>query len=112
MDWRSSVIKPRKIQSRIKHDILSRYIQVWGRIILYGLRSSARIGATTGRPFRTRFVYVDGFAGDGQYDGEDTDKFTGEPRSMIFGSPVIGIEALDSIRELTVAELPPDAVDV
>lgn len=65
-------LKPR---TRAKHEILRRYLQAWFPIM------DARVG---------KFVYIDGFAGPGEYKGD-------EP-----GSPLIALEAAAKhCREIT-----------
>lgn len=91
--------KPRTTQAQIKHRILDRYLAVWGRIILNGLgKSIARVRAS-GRRFDVHFVYVDCNAFSGRYPGELVDVVAGRPADTVYGSPVIGVQALDRLAE-------------
>jgi three-Cys-motif partner protein len=83
---------PRRIPTRVKHEILAEYIDTWGGIIIHGLRSRHKQWADMGKQFVTRFVYVDCFAAEGQY-GDSTEE------QIALGSPVIGIQALDKLRD-------------
>lgn len=92
-------IAPRKTQTRIKHEILESYLGSWGGIILNGLRRKASRKIRQGEQFRVRFVYVDCNAYCGRYDGELEDDVSGRDKKIVFGSPIIGIRALDSLRD-------------
>lgn len=81
----------RNTQTQVKHEILSRYLDTWGGIILHGLRNAKA-------QRKWHFVYVDCFSFIGKYDGDKDDIFrlnqNLEPR---YGSPIIGIRALDKL---------------
>lgn len=82
-------IEPRNTQTRVKHEILSRYLDTWGGIIVSGLRNA--------RPRPRHFVYVDCFSFIGRYSGEKEDEIQQREVKDVFGSPVIGINALDKL---------------
>lgn len=85
-------IKPRNTQTCVKHEILMRYLDTWGGIIVSGLKSAKR-------PRDWHFVYVDCFSYLGKYSGEKEDIIQGKiPEKPIYGSPIIGIKALDSLQ--------------
>jgi len=89
-------LKPRNTQTQVKHLILKKYLAAWGGIILHGLRN--KIARTRSNAFKIHFVYVDGFAFCGRYKG-DTSVFLEKPSSVIvFGSPIIGVRALDDLQ--------------
>src|SRR5690606_17583911 len=73
------------------HEILFEYVRKWGFIISTGLRKSFYDSQQRGHLFRPRFVYIDYFSFTGIYAPEN-----GEP---VYGSPIIGIRALDEIRQ-------------
>ncbi len=75
---------PRKIATRIKHEIIKEYLQAWGGIIVHGLRSYF-----SDPNFMTHFVYVDCFS--------FTSKYT-SGKSVAYGSAVIGIQELDKLQ--------------
>lgn len=91
--------KPRTTQAKIKHEILDRYLSVWGRIIVNGLREHIPKVQARGRPFELHFVYVDCNAFRGQYPGELEDFVAGRAMETVYGSPVIGVQALDRLAE-------------
>lgn len=82
-------LEPRNTQTRVKHEILSRYLDTWGGIIVSGLRNA--------RPRVRHFVYVDCFSFLGRYSGEKEDEIQQRESKGVFGSPVIGIAALDKL---------------
>ena len=91
----------RKPQSQAKHFILENYLQRWARIISYGLR---RIPASVQRKpsFKIHFVYVDGFGYCGRYAGDEASILLSEPqKDIVYGSPIIGVSALDRIKRYT-----------
>jgi three-Cys-motif partner protein len=85
-------LKERYPQTKTKHLILERYAGAWGGIILNGLKARA---ARSGRSQRIRFTYVDAFAHTGRY-ARDTDTIIlpGQTAPPVWGSPIIGINAL------------------
>jgi three-Cys-motif partner protein len=84
-------LEPRNTQTRVKHEILARYLDTWGGIIVNGLRRS--------RQKRDwHFVYVDCFSYVGRYSGEYEDVIQGRQTQPVYGSPVIGIRALDKLN--------------
>jgi len=82
-------LEPRNTQTRVKHEILSRYLDTWGGIIVSGLRNA--------RPRVRHFVYVDCFSFVGRYSGEKEDEIQKRESKKVFGSPIIGINALDKL---------------
>lgn len=94
-------LKPRDTQTQVKHLILDQYLNAWGGIILHGLRGSAHNAQAAGRDFETHFIYVDGFAGCGRYQG-DRSTLLAHPddAQQVWGSPVLGIRALTKLRTL------------
>src|SRR5215210_1663174 len=97
--------KPRTTQAKIKHTILDRYLSVWGRIIINALRGHIRRAQALGRPFDLHFVYVDCNAFSGRYPGELEDVVAGRAAGTVYGSPVIGVRALDRVAEWAKDEL-------
>jgi three-Cys-motif partner protein len=94
-------IRPRDTQTQVKHLILEQYLNAWGGIILHGLRGSAHKAQAAGRDFEAHFIYVDGFAGRGRYQG-DRSTLLAHPDNaqLVWGSPVLGIRALTKLRTL------------
>ncbi len=88
---------PRPTQSKIKHTILDNYLKSWGGIILHGLRGEAARRRALGQPFSVHFTYVDCFSSWGRFLGEQEDAVAGRLRTPVFGSPIIGVQALDSL---------------
>ncbi len=82
-------LEPRNTQTRVKHEILSSYLDTWGGIIVSGLRNA--------RPRIRHFVYVDCFSFVGRYSCEKEDEIQKRKSKEVFGSPVIGISALDKL---------------
>lgn len=82
-------LEPRNTQTRVKHEILSRYLDTWGGIIVSGLRNA--------HPRVRHFVYVDCFSFVGRYSGEKEDEIQKRESKEVFGSPIIGINALDKL---------------
>ena len=82
-------LEPRNTQTRVKHEILSRYLDTWGGIIVGGLKSR--------HPRIRHFVYVDCFAYLGRYAGEKEDHLQNRGAKDVYGSPIIGINSLDKL---------------
>jgi three-Cys-motif partner protein len=80
----------RPVQGKVKHTILRQYAGAWAGIILNGVRRDAARALEGGRRLRVDLVYIDGFAGAGQYRRD----FDGTP-GPIWGSPIIGVQALE-----------------
>ncbi len=90
----------RPIQTKVKHIILEQYIKAWGGIIIHGARYGiARAQQKGYSNAGLHFVYVDCFAGHGRYAGELEDRERGLPLVPVFGSPIIGVHALDGLVE-------------
>jgi three-Cys-motif partner protein len=86
-------LEPRNTQTRVKHEILSRYLDRWGGIIVNGLTKARQ-------PKDWHFVYVDCFSAFGKYSGEMEDSYAKTNVSAeVEGSPFIGIRALDRLVE-------------
>lgn len=83
-------LKRRKIQSKVKHEILSEYMEKWWSIISTGLARYYRAYGHRMGAFRARFVYVDYFAYSGVYAPENG--------KLVYGSPVIGVRSLDKLK--------------
>jgi three-Cys-motif partner protein len=81
-------VEPRPTQTKVKHTILENYLKSWGGIIINGLRN---------RLTDLRLVYIDCNASYGRFNGELEDTLTHRPSHTIFGSPIIGIQVLDSL---------------
>lgn len=89
----------RDVQTRVKHKILKSYLDAWAGIIVSGLSGAAAKCASRGLPFRAGLVYVDGFSWCGQYDGDASEVvLSGSAPSPKWGSPIIGIQALDDAK--------------
>ena len=81
--------KVRAIQTEVKHLILRDYIEAWGGIILGGISRS---------PVEdVHFVYVDANAFRGSYPGDQSDGIRHTKNTMVYGSPIIGVVALDEL---------------
>jgi three-Cys-motif partner protein len=93
------VIRIRETPTKVKHWILEKYLQVWGHIILNGCKYQAQKRISAGKQFDLHFVYVDCDAGSGRYLGEREDHEAGRPLTEVYGSPIIGIQALDALAE-------------
>jgi three-Cys-motif partner protein len=91
-------LQARSTQTKVKHLILQSYLIRWGSIIVYGLKKSYERVSSAGGLFQARFVYIDGFAFQGRYASETVN---GLP---MYGSPIIGIQALDEIESLARTE--------
>jgi three-Cys-motif partner protein len=85
-----SNLKPRNTQTQVKHEILSRYLETWGSIIISGLINARR-------QRQWHFVYVDCFSYSGKYSGEKEDDYQNKDAKLIYGSPIIGINQLDKL---------------
>jgi len=83
-------LKPRNTQTKVKHEILSRYLETWGSIIVSGLINAKRLR-------QWHFVYVDCFSYSGKYSGEKEDDFQNKVPKTVYGSPIVGINALDKL---------------
>ncbi len=99
-------LKTRSTQTKIKHEILAKYILAWGGIITNGVRGAAARSVSSGREFDLRLTMVDGFGYAGRYDGEQTDALRGESPHQVWGSPVLAAQALDKLRENALTALP------
>ena len=88
-------VVPRPVQTQVKHTILEQYLKSWGGIILNGLR-----GIATQKRINTEFVYVDGFASVGRYDGETSDAVAAHPGPTVWGSPIIGVHTVDMLERM------------
>lgn len=83
----------RSTQTQVKHEILTRYLDTWGGIILRGLIHSKY-------QHTWRFIYVDCFAYRGKYLGDKENIFRNDNLAgQVCGSPIIGIRALDKLAE-------------
>lgn len=91
------VIEPRPTQTQIKHIILEQYLERWGGIIINGLRGLAAQAQSKGRQFELEFVYVDCNASAGRYNGDQADVEAGNTPTTVFGSPIIGVTAMDKL---------------
>lgn len=81
----------RSTQTQVKHEILTRYLDTWGGIILRGLIHSKY-------QHTWRFIYVDCFAYTGKYLGDKENIFQNDNSTgQVYGSPIIGIRALDKL---------------
>ncbi|HVO71328.1 MAG TPA: three-Cys-motif partner protein TcmP [Aggregatilineaceae bacterium] len=88
-------------QTIVKHEILGEYLVKWGGIIINGLRRpyQSYLQRDYGFNFTVRFVYLDCFASVGRYaKGKSAQEW-------VPGSPLIGIHALDAIKEFAVDEI-------
>lgn len=84
-------IQYRSTQTQVKHEILTRYLDTWGGIILRGLIHSKY-------QHIWRFIYVDCFAYTGKYLGDKENIFQNDNSTgPVYGSPIIGIRALDKL---------------
>ena len=83
-------IKPRHTQTKVKHLILDRYLGAWGSIIIHGLKS---------QPTVLHLVYIDCNASYGRFAGELEDKITKREVLSVYGSPIIGVNRLDSLTK-------------
>jgi len=86
-----SALLSRDPQTRVKHEILAKYLDSWGGIIVHPLRKK--------RQKDWHFVYVDCFAHTGRYIGESEDVIQNIETQTVFGSPIIGINALDKLAD-------------
>jgi len=84
----------RSTQTKCKHIILDNYLKKWCGIIFLGLRH----GKMTSVP---RFVYVDCYSYKGIYTGGDCDV---PNNKSVYGSPIIGIKALDELRNISIKQ--------
>jgi three-Cys-motif partner protein len=90
-------LKPRDVQTQVKHMILDKYLRAWGGIILNGLKGPAAKMQSRGRRLSHHFIYVDCFSFVGRYSGNTEDIFLERATGPVLGSPLIGIRALDSL---------------
>lgn len=82
------LIKPRSTQTKVKHIILKRYLEAWGGIIINGLRKLQK---------PIHLIYIDCNAYTGRYSGDIEAIVANRNTQPIFGTPIIGIQALDSL---------------
>lgn len=94
------MFEARPVQTKVKHQILERYLKAWGGIITNGAKGRIIQAMQHGVHAKLHFVYVDCFSGHGSYDGELDDKERGVAGSFVPGSPIIGIRALDGFVEV------------
>ena len=81
----------RSTQTQVKHEILARYLDTWGGIIVRGL-SYAKYQRVW------KFVYLDCFAYKGKYLGDQDSIFRHNGfKGPVYGSPIIGIYALEKL---------------
>ena len=81
----------RSTQTQVKHEILSRYLDTWGGIIINGLRHAKH-------QYLWKFIYVDCFSYKGKYSGDQENNFRQDASiDPVYGSPIIGIRALDKL---------------
>ena len=81
----------RRTQTQVKHEILTKYLDTWGGIIVNGL-------VQANPQHLWKFVYVDCFAFKGKYEGDEENYFRHDVISLpVYGSPIIGIKALDKL---------------
>lgn len=85
---KSALIKTRPTQTKVKHIILKQYLDAWGSIIINGLRHQHRT---------IRLVYIDCNAYAGRYSADIEDAASTQNIQPIFGTPIIGVQALDSL---------------
>jgi three-Cys-motif partner protein len=86
----------RSTQTQVKHEILARYLDTWGGIITNGLCHAKHQRVW-------QFIYVDCFAYKGKYIGDQESIFRQNPApGPVFGSPIIGIQALDKLAAYAV----------
>lgn len=89
----------RNVQTRVKHKILRSYLDAWAGIIVNGLASVAASRAAKALSFQAGLVYVDGFSWRGRYDGDASEVvLSGSAPSPRWGSPIIGVQALDDAK--------------
>lgn len=93
------MFEARSTQTKVKHIILEQYLKAWGGIIMYGAKKGILTVLQRGGSAGLHFVYVDCFAGHGRYAGELEDLQQGSPLIPVPGSPILGIQALDSLME-------------
>ncbi len=91
------MLKARALQTKIKHQILEEYIAAWGGIIVNGAAHHAASAQQRGAAFEVHLIYVDANAFAGRYDGEQEEEIAGRIPTTVYGSPIIGIQALDKI---------------
>ncbi len=86
----------RSTQTKVKHEILEKYLDTWGGIIINGL-----LGNSINLPIK--LVYVDCFSFTGTYKGDLDNTVSGTPcKEQVYGSPIIGIKALDKLRSYAI----------
>jgi three-Cys-motif partner protein len=91
-------LKPRDVQTQVKHKILEKYLGTWGGIILNGLKGlAAHHKQWYGKQLEHHFVYVDCFAYLGRYAGNTEDFFLERVTGPVPGSPIIGIRTIDRL---------------
>lgn len=87
-------LKPRDVQTQVKHKILEKYLGAWGGIILSGLSGRAR---RSSKQYHAHFVYVDCFSYIGKYSGDIESIWLEGTQNHVLGSPFIGIYTLDQL---------------
>jgi three-Cys-motif partner protein len=90
-------LKPRDVQTQVKHRILEKYLKTWGGIVLNGLKGTAAQMQRYGKQLGHNFVYVDCFAYCGRYSCNVEDTFQEHMTGPVPGSPIIGIRVLDEL---------------
>lgn len=94
-------ILTRPLQTKVKHYLLSKYLHGWGEIIVRGLFGPWAAVGNDPRRFDARLLYVDGFGSTGRYMGDDIQvTVRGSSEATVWGSPLIGVQALDNARRL------------
>lgn len=91
--------KPRGTQTREKHRILDIYLKAWGGIILNGVARDAKHRGLSPASMDVHFVYVDCFASSGRHPSGPGDPPEDPKGKDVYGSPVIGLKALDSLTK-------------
>lgn len=91
--------RPRGTQTREKHRILDLYLKAWGGIILNGVAANAKRRGISPASSDVHFVYVDCFAASGRHPSGPGDPPEDPEGKVVYGSPVIGLRALNSLTE-------------
>lgn len=94
-----TTLTTRPTQTKVKHIILEKYLKAWGGIITNGMRQQAEKARQRGKSFDLHFVYVDCFSFMGRYNGEMEDDLAGRQLETVYGSPIIGVKALDELAK-------------
>ena len=93
----SAKLAIRNTQTKVKHEILEKYLKAWGGIIINGVSEIAKRLISQGKTFDLHLVYVDCFSYIGRYAGEQEDSVGQRTMQAVFGSPVIGVRSLDTL---------------